>query len=115
MEIQNEKILEIEANDSDFDEKVTEQSKNVPVVVDFWAQWCPPCIVLGPVLEKLVKEYEGKFILVKVNVDKGRQVSQRFGITSIPSVKLFKNGVVVDEFVGAMPEPAIRQWLDKNL
>ena len=115
MSNEDERVVETEANDSDFEEKVIEQSKETPVVVDFWAQWCPPCLILGPVLEKLAKEYNGRFILVKVNVNDGREVSQRFGVSSIPSVKLFKNGRVVDEFVGAIPETAVREWLDRNL
>lgn len=76
---------------------------------------CTPCLMLGPALEKLVKEYNGKFILAKINVDEGRATAQKYGVMSIPSVKMFKDGKVVDEFVGALPEPAVKQWLDKNL
>jgi intein/homing endonuclease len=76
---------------------------------------CMPCLVLSPTLEKLVKEYDGKFVLAKVNVDKNPAVSKKYGIMSIPAVKMFKNGELVDEFVGALPEPVIRQWLEKNL
>jgi len=106
---------EVEANDENFQENVIEQSKKIPVVVDFWAAWCMPCLMLSPVLEKLAKEYNGKFVLAKANVDESRAVSQRYGIINIPSVKLFKNGKVIDEFVGALPEPVIGQWLNKNL
>jgi len=74
-----------------------------------------PCVILGPVLEKLVKDYKGRFILAKMNVDGNPATSQKYGIMSIPAVKMFKDGKVFDEFVGAMPEPAVRQWLDKNL
>ncbi|RLJ05421.1 MAG: thioredoxin [Candidatus Aenigmatarchaeota archaeon] len=105
----------IEVTDNDFQEKVVELSERLPVVVDFWAVWCTPCLLLGPVLEKLADEYDGKFILAKVNVDQSPATSQKYGIMSIPSVKMFKNGKIVDEFVGALPEPAVRQWLDKNL
>ena len=105
----------IKVNDENFQASVIEQSKNIPVVVDFWASWCSPCLMLGPVLEKLTKEHDGRFILAKLNVDDGRVASQKYGIMSIPSVKLFKNGAVTDEFVGALPEQAVRQWLDKNL
>ena len=105
----------IEVTDNDFQEKVIELSEKIPVVVDFWAVWCTPCLLLGPVLEKLADEYNGKFILAKVNVDQSPATSQKYGIMSIPSVKMFKNGKIVDEFVGALPEPAVRQWLDKNL
>jgi putative thioredoxin len=107
--------LKIEVNDNNFQEKVIEQSKKTPVVVDFWAQWCAPCFTLGPVLEKLVKEYNGKFILVKVNVNESPKSSREYNIMSIPNVKIFKNGEVVDEFIGAIPEPVVREWLEKNL
>jgi len=105
----------IEVTDNDFDEKVLEQSKKVPVVVDFWAAWCAPCLRLGPTLENLADEYGGKFILAKLNVDAGPTVSQKYGIMSIPCVKMFKDGEVVDEFIGALPESTVKQWLDKNL
>jgi len=106
---------EVEVSDENFQENVIEQSKKIPVVVDFWAAWCMPCLMLSPVLEKLAKEYNGKFVLAKANVDESRAVAQRYGIMSIPSVKLFKNGRVIDEFAGALPEPVIKQWLNKNL
>jgi len=106
---------EIEVNDENFQEKVIEQSKKIPVVVDFWASWCTPCLMLSPILEKLAKEYNGKFILAKLNVDENRITSQKYGIMSIPSVKLFKNGKVVDEFVGALPELSVREWLNKSI
>lgn len=106
---------EIEVDDENFQEKVIEQSKKIPVVVDFWASWCTPCLMLSPILEKLAKEYNGKFILAKLNVDENRITSQKYGIMSIPSVKLFKNGKVVDEFVGALPEPSVREWLNKSI
>jgi putative thioredoxin len=106
---------EIEVDDENFQEKVIEQSKKIPVVVDFWASWCMPCLMLSPILEKLAKEYNGKFILAKLNVDENRITSQKYGIMSIPSVKLFKNGKVVDEFVGALPELSVREWLNKSI
>ena len=105
----------IEVGDDDFSESVVEQSKRIPVVVDFWAPWCMPCMILKPVLEKLAKEFEGKFILAKVNVDEARRVATEYGIMSIPNVKLFKDGKVVDEFVGALPESKVREWLKENL
>ena len=107
--------VEIAINDGNFQEGVMQQSEKVPVVVDFWSQWCMPCLALGPILEKLVKEYNGKFILAKVNVNEARATSQAYGIMSIPAVKMFRKGKVVDEFVGVLPEPAVREWLDKNL
>ena len=113
---QNEvKKLEIEVNDENFQKEVIEKSDNVPVVVDFWASWCAPCLMLGPSLEKLAKKFNGKFVLAKLNVDQGPGVSTKYAISSIPAVKMFKNGKVVDEFIGSMPEPAVEQWLHKNI
>lgn len=106
---------EIEVNDDNFEEKVINQSEKTPVVVDFWASWCGPCQMLKPVLEKIAKEYKGKFILAKMNVEENQQVPEEYGIMSIPAVKFFKNGEVVDEFIGAMPESQIKDWLDNNL
>jgi thioredoxin len=107
--------VEIEANDENFEEKVIEKSKTLPVVVDFWALWCPPCRLLSPVMSKIAKEYQGRFLLVKVNVDESPKLAERYQIMSIPNVKMFKNGKVVAEFVGAMPEPLIKEWLERNL
>jgi len=115
MEKQEMAKVEIEVNDENFEEMVIEQSKRIPVVVDFWAEWCKPCLMLKPVLEKLVRENKGKFILAKVNVDEAPRVSQRYMIMSIPNVKLFKQGKIVDEFIGAYPESFVREWLERNL
>ncbi len=113
---QNEvKQLEIEANDENFQKEVIEKSSSVPVVVDFWATWCTPCLMLGPSLEKLAKKFGGKFVLAKVNVDQSPRVSAKYAISSIPAVKMFKDGKVVDEFIGAIPESAVGQWLAKNI
>ncbi len=107
--------IEIEVGDEDFQEKVVEKSKKIPVLVDFYADWCGPCRMLSPVLEKIVKEYDGKLILAKVNVDEAYVVANEFGIMSVPTVILFKNGEPVDYFVGALPEPKIREWLKRWL
>jgi len=115
MEKAKEVQTEIEVNDNNFEEKVIVKSKEIPVVVDFWAQWCKPCLMLGPILEKLAKENKDKFILAKVNVDEAPLSSQKYGIMSIPNVKLFKDGKIVDEFVGAYPETFVKEWLKKNL
>ena len=106
---------EIEVSDNDFEQKVVEKSKDVPVMVDFWAEWCPPCKRLGPTLEKLAKEYNGKFLLAKVDLQHNKQKAQEYEVSSIPTIKLFKNGKVVDEFIGAIPEEEVKEFLSKNI
>lgn len=106
--------MEIKVDGNNFEKEVIDKSKEIPVVVDFWATWCMPCLTLGPILEKLAEEYQEKFILAKVNVDSNSLVSQRYNIMSIPSVKIFRGGKIVDEFVGVLPEQKVRQWINKN-
>ena len=105
----------MDVNDTDFEKKVLTKSETTPVVVDFWAPWCMPCTMLGPILEKLEKEYRGKWILAKLNVDSCHQKAAKYEIRGIPAVKMFKDGKVAAEFVGSMPESSVRAWLGKNL
>ena len=104
-----------EATDQDFAQTVVERSYQVPVLVDFWAPWCEPCRTLGPLLEKLVAEYGGAVLLAKVNVDENQKLAYALQIRSIPAVKLIMDGKLKDEFMGAYPEPQVREFLDHNL
>lgn len=101
----------VNVSDSNFDTLVLEYSYTAPVVVDFWADWCGPCKMLGPILEKIANEAEGLFRLAKVDVDSNQNLAVRFGIHSIPAVKAFRNGKVIAEFSGAQPEPKVREFL----
>ena len=98
-----------------FQKEVIDASHKKPVLVDFWAPWCGPCRVLGPVLEKLARESKGGWRLVKINADKHQDLVQAYGVRGIPAVKLFVDGKIVDEFAGAMPEHAVRKWLSGAL
>src|SRR5829696_5508608 len=99
--------------DATFTRDVLDRSNSVPVVVDLWAEWCGPCRTLGPILERVVAATGGKVELAKVDIDKNPQVAASFAVQSIPAVYAISNGKVVDSFIGALPEPAVREFVAK--
>jgi putative thioredoxin len=108
-------VFLIEPTRESFEADVIERSRLVPVVIDFWAPWCDPCLRLGPLLEKLAREYEGKFILAKIDTEREPELAAGFGVRSIPAVFGVRDGKAVDGFLGVQPEAMIRAWLDRLL
>jgi putative thioredoxin len=100
---------------TNFQKDVIEKSYDKPVLVDFWAEWCAPCRLIGPILEKLAEENKENWELAKVDTDKNQDIATKYGVRGIPNVKLFRNGEVINEFTGALPEPAIKDWLKKSI
>src|SRR6188508_175792 len=105
----------VDVTDATFQAEVIDKSMTVPVVVDLWAPWCGPCKTLGPIIEKVIDETDGKVVLAKVNVDENPQVSRAFQVQSIPAVYALKDGKVVDGFIGAQPESAVRTFVQSLL
>jgi len=105
--------MAIELTDANFEDLAVKSDK--PVVVDFWAEWCGPCRMVAPVVEELSKDYEGKALVGKVDVDANNEISAKYGIRNIPTILFIKNGEVVDKQVGAAPKAALAEKLDKLL
>ena len=105
----------IDVTKENFEAVILQGSMQTPILIDFWADWCEPCKMLMPVLAKLADEYQGAFILAKIDTDAEQEIAQQLGIRSLPTVKLIINGAAVDEFSGALPEGEVRAFLDKHI
>lgn len=105
----------VELSLENFRAEVLERSRTVPVLVDFWATWCAPCRTLGPILERLAAEHAGRFVLAKADIDRLAELAEAFGVQSVPTVALVRDGQIVDGFVGALPEARVRELLARHL
>ena len=106
-------MSEVAVNDASFKQEVLDES--LPVLVDFWAEWCGPCRMLGPVVEELATEYQGKLKVCKVDVDHAPNTASEYGVMSIPTVAIFKNGKVVDKVVGAVPKASLVEKIEAHI
>ncbi len=103
----------LDVTEATFQQEVVERSREVPVVVDFWAPWCGPCRLLGPLLEKAAKDAAGKFVLAKVDIDRSPGLATSFGVSSIPTVVAVRGGQIIDSFLGVLPERELEAWLQR--
>lgn len=117
IEKSGESIEEVvyKVNDHTFISKVIERSFEKPVIVDFWAPWCGPCRILGPAIERAVKRFNGGVLLAKLNVDENPLTAAKYGVMSIPTVIMFRNGKPIEHFIGALPENLIIEWIKRNV
>jgi thioredoxin 1 len=106
-------IMAVEFTEANFEEMALKSDK--PVLIDFWAEWCGPCRMVGPVVEEIAKEYDGKAVIGKVNVDENPGISMKYGIRNIPTILFLKNGEVVDKSVGAVPKSVLTEKLDSQI
>lgn len=105
--------MEIKVNDENFKQEVLESS--VPALVDFWAEWCMPCLMVAPIVEQIAKEYEGKLKVCKLNVDEARNTASNYKVMSIPTLAIFKNGKIVDKIVGALPKSELKKAIKPHI
>lgn len=111
--LRTEDMMEINVNDANFEAEVL--GSTVPVLVDFWAEWCGPCRMIGPVIAEIAKEYQGKLKVCKVNVEEAPQTASTYGIVSIPAIMLFKGGNIVQKVIGAVPKGSLVAMINPNI
>ena len=103
----------VHITDGEFEEKVI--NTDTPVLVDFWAEWCGPCRLIGPILEELASEYKEKLTIAKLDVDENKLMASKYGVSGIPTLILFKDGQIVDRLVGTLSKPKLKEWIDSKL